>query len=67
MFTSQRLRFVRQVHPGNKKITESRCTQCSVVVVGGTQDKYLSIAEAVHKCRMISAPRLTRNDLSRLC
>ncbi len=66
MVTSQRFPFVHQVHPGKNTITESRCPQCGVLVAAGTQDKYLAIAEAVHKCRMISAPRLTPEDLKRL-
>lgn len=61
MSTSQRFPFVRQVHPANRKITESHCLQCHVLVGGGTQDKYLAIVEAVHKCRMISSPQT--NDL----
>jgi hypothetical protein len=66
MVTSQRFPFVHQVHHANNTITESRCPKCGVLVAAGTEDKYLAIAEAVHKCRMISAPRLTREDLKRL-
>lgn len=65
MFTGQPLQFVHQVYPGNDTITESRCPQCGVLIAAATDDKYLAIAEAVHKCRTISAPRLTRDDLSR--
>lgn len=65
MFTGQPLQFVHQVYPGNHTITESHCPQCGVLVAAATEDKYLAIAEAVHKCRAINAPRLTREDLSR--
>jgi hypothetical protein len=65
MFTSQPLQFVHQVYPGNHTITESRCPQCGVMVAAATKDKYLAIAEAVHKCRTIDVPRLTRDDLGR--
>lgn len=65
MFTSQPLQFVHKVHPGNDTITESRCHECGVLVAAATEDKYLAIAEAVHKCSTISAPRLTRDDLRR--
>jgi hypothetical protein len=37
-----------------------------VLVAAGTEDKYLAIAEAVHKCRTITAPHLTQEDLTRL-
>jgi hypothetical protein len=66
MSTNRGIPFVHQVHPGNNAITESHCPQCGILVAGGTADKYLAIAEAVHKCRMISAPRITQEDLSRL-
>jgi hypothetical protein len=66
MVTSQRFTFVHQVHHANNIITESRCPQCGVLVAAGTEDKYLAIAESVHKCRMIGVPRLTRDDLKRL-
>jgi hypothetical protein len=66
MFTSQPLQFVHQVYPGNQAITESHCSQCCVLVAAGAEDKYLAIAEAVHKCRIINAPRLTREDVTRL-
>lgn len=65
MFTGQPFQFVHQVYPGNDTITESRCHQCGVLVAAAAEDKYLAIAEAVHKCRTISAPHLTRDDLSR--
>lgn len=65
MFTSQVLQFVHQIYPGNNTITESRCPQCGVLVAAATQDKYLAIAEAVHQCRTINAPHLTREDLIR--
>jgi hypothetical protein len=63
MFTGQPFQFVHQIHSGNETITESR-PQCGVLIAAATEDKYLAIAEAVHKCPTISAPRLTRNDLS---
>jgi len=66
MVISQRFSFVHQAHHANNTITESHCPQCGVLVAAGTEDKYLAIAEAVHQCRMISAPRLTQNDLSRM-
>jgi hypothetical protein len=66
MVTSQRFPFVHQVHHANNIITESRCPQCGVLIAAGAEDKYLAIAEAIHKCRMISAPRLTRDDLKSL-
>jgi len=66
MFTSQPLQFVHQVYPGNQAIIESHCSQCCVLVAAGAEDKYLAIAEAVHKCRIINAPRLTREDVTRL-
>ena len=65
MFTGQPLQFVHQAHSGNETITESRCHQCGVLVAAATEDKYLAIAEAIHKCPTINAPRLTRDDLSR--
>jgi hypothetical protein len=65
MFIGQPLQFVHQVYPGNHTITESHCPQCGALVAAATDDKYLAIAEAVHKCRTISAPRLTREDLTR--
>jgi hypothetical protein len=37
-----------------------------VLVAAGTEDKYLAMAEAVHKCRLITLPRLTHEDLTRL-
>ena len=66
MFTSQRVQFVHQVRPENNTITVSHCPQCGVLVAAGSKDKSLAIAEAVHKCRTISAPRLTQEDLRRL-
>jgi predicted RNA-binding Zn-ribbon protein involved in translation (DUF1610 family) len=66
MFPNQPFQFVHQVYPGNETITESRCPQCGVLIAAAIEDKYLTIAEAVHKCRKISAPHLTRDDLSRL-
>jgi len=66
MFTGQPLQFLHQVYPENHTITESCCSKCGVLIAAATDNKYLAIAEAVHKCRMISAPRLTRDDLSRL-
>jgi phage FluMu protein Com len=66
MFTSQSFQFVHQVYPGNDTITESRCPQCGVLIAAATDDKYLAIAESAHKCRMINAPRLKHEDLSRL-
>jgi hypothetical protein len=66
MFTSQTLQFVHQVYPGNDTITESRCPQCGVLIAAATDDKYLAIAESAHKCRVMSAPRLRHEDLSRL-
>jgi hypothetical protein len=50
MGTNQRFPFVRQVHHENKTITVSRCLQCGALVAAGTENKYLAIAEAVHKC-----------------
>jgi hypothetical protein len=67
MFTSQRSPFVYQARPENNTITVSHCPQCGVLIAAGTADRYLAIAEAVHKCRVITAPRLTREDLRRLC
>jgi hypothetical protein len=66
MFISQPFQFVHQTYPGNNAIRESHCPQCGVLVAAGTEDKYLAIAEAVHKCRIISAPHLTEKDLTRL-
>jgi len=66
MFSDQPVSFVHQVHPGNHAITESRCPKCCVLVAAGTQDKYLAIAEAVHKCPTMYVPRLTQKDLTRL-
>ena len=66
MFTNQPVPFVHKVHPENGTITLSRCPQCGVLVAAGTVEKYLAIAEAVHKCQMVSAPRLTPEDLRRL-
>ena len=66
MPTSQLIPFARQVHPGNTAIIESYCLQCGVLVAGGTEDKCLAIAEAAHKCWMISAPHLTQEDLRHL-
>ena len=66
MFLNQPFAFVHQPYPDNHAITESRCPKCHVLVAAGTQDKYLAIAEAVHKCRMITLPRLTHEDLTRL-
>ena len=66
MFTNQPVSFVHQVYPGNHAITESRCSKCCVLVAAGTEDKYLAIAEAVHKCRTIIRPYLTEEDLTRL-
>jgi phage FluMu protein Com len=65
MFPNQPFQFVRQVYRANDTITESRCPQCGVLIAAATEDKYLAIAEAVHKCRTINAPRLTREDLGR--
>jgi hypothetical protein len=66
MFLNQPFAFVHQVYPGNHAITESHCPQCHVLVAAGTEDKYLAMAEAVHKCRLITLPRLTHEDLTRL-
>jgi len=66
MFTNQPAPFVHKVHAENGTITLSRCPQCGVLVAAGTVEKYLAIAEAVHKCRMMNAPRLTPQDLRRL-
>ena len=55
MFTNQRFPYVHQVPPENDTITVLYCLQCGVL-----------IAEAVHKCRVITAPRLTQEDLRRL-
>ena len=66
MSTSQHLSFVHQVHPANNTITESHCPQCRVLVAAGTEEKYLAIVEAVHKCRVVIAPRLKQEDLRRL-
>jgi hypothetical protein len=63
MSTSQHPLFMHQEHLGCNAIVASYCRQCGVLVAGGTKDKYLAIAEAVHKCRLISTPRLTRKDL----
>jgi hypothetical protein len=63
MSTSQHPLFMHQEYPGRNAIVASYCRQCGVLVAGGTKDKYLAIAEAVHKCRFMSAPRLTRKDL----
>jgi hypothetical protein len=66
MSTGQHVPFVHQAHPRNNTITESHCPQCRVLVAAGTKDKFLAIAEAVHKCRVVIAPRLKREDLRRL-
>jgi hypothetical protein len=66
MGTNQRFPFVHQVHHTNKTITVSHCPHCGALVAAGTENKYLAIAEAVHKCRMVSAPRLTQGDLRHL-
>ena len=66
MPTSQLTSFVRQVHPGNTAIIESYCLRCGVLVAGGTEDKYLAMAEAAHKCWRISAPHVTQEDLKYL-
>jgi hypothetical protein len=66
MFTNDPVPFVHKVHAENGTITVSRCPQCGVLVAAGTVEKYLAIAEAVHKCRMMNAPRLTPEDLRRL-
>jgi len=66
MFTGQPLQFVHQVYPGNDTITESRCPHCGVLIAAATNDKYLALTESAHKCRVISAPRLRHEDLSRL-
>jgi hypothetical protein len=65
MFIGQHVPFVHQAHPRNNTITESHCPQCRVLVAA-RKDKFLAIAEAVHKCRTISAPRLRQEDLRRL-
>jgi hypothetical protein len=65
MFTNQPVPFVHKVHAENGTITLSRCPQCGVLVAAGTVEKYLAIAEAVHKCRMMNAPRLKPEDLRR--
>jgi hypothetical protein len=66
MFTNQPVSFVHQAYPGNHAIIQSRCPKCYVLVAAGTEDKYLAIAEAVHKCRTITVPHLTQEDLTRL-
>ena len=66
MFTNQPFSFVHQAYPDNLAITQSHCPQCHMLVAAGTEDKYLAIAEAVHKCRTITAPHLTQGDLTRL-
>jgi len=66
MFTNQPFSFVHQAYPGNHAIIESRCPKCRVLVAAGTEDTYLAIAEAVHKCRTITVPQLTQKDLIRL-
>ena len=66
MFTNQPAPFMHKVHPENGTITVSRCQQCGVLVAAGTVDKYLAIAEAIHKCRTMDAPHLTPEDLRRL-
>jgi hypothetical protein len=50
MSTNQPFTFVHQVHAENKTITESHCLLCGVLVAASPQDKYLAIAESVHKC-----------------
>lgn len=66
MFTNQPVSFVHEAYPGNRAIIESRCPKCYELVAAGTEDKYLAIAEAAHKCRTITAPHLTQEDLIRL-
>ncbi len=66
MFPSQSFQFVHQAYSANDTKIESHCPQCGALAAAAPDDKYLAIAEAVHKCRTISAPRLTRDDLSRL-
>lgn len=67
MFTNQPVPFVHKVHPENGTITMSRCPQCGVLVGAGTVAKYLAIAEAVHKCRLMDWPHLKPEDMRRLC
>lgn len=50
MSITQSFLFFHQFHAENKTITESHCLLCGALVAGGTQDKYLAIAEAAHKC-----------------
>ena len=66
MFTNQLVPFLHKVHPENGTITVSRCPQCGVLVAAGTVEKYLAIAEAIHKCRTMNTPHLTPEDLRRL-
>ena len=57
MSVTQSFPFLHQFHADNKAITESFCSLCGVLVAGGTQDKYLAIAEAAHKCPMVEEQR----------
>ncbi len=57
MSTNQLFPFVHHIHVENNTITESHCLLCGVLVAGGTQDKYLAIAEAVHKCLNVENAR----------
>jgi hypothetical protein len=66
MLANQPFAFVHQVYPGNHAITESHCPKCQMLVAASTEDRYLAIAEAVHKCRTVTAPRLAHEDLARL-
>lgn len=66
MYTNRPVRFVHRVHPENGTIALSRCPQCGVLVAAVTVEKYLAIAEAVHKCQMMNSPHLTPEDLRRL-
>jgi len=66
MCISRPLQFVHHVYSANTAIRKSHCSRCCVLVAAATKDKFLAIAEAVHKCRIISVPRLTNKDLTRL-
>jgi hypothetical protein len=53
MSTTQSSPFAHHFHGDNETITESHCLLCGVLIAGGTEDKYLAIAEAAHKCPMM--------------
>ncbi len=53
MSTTYLFPFVHHFRAENSTITESHCLLCGALIAGGTEDKYLAIAEAAHKCPMM--------------